>query len=292
MVFSSLLFLFIFLPAVLLLYYVSPWRLKNLILFLTSLVFYAWGEPIYIVLMLLSTVTDYFFGLLLDRQNMADRVRKLILVSSLIVNLAVLENFNKPYTAESITDFWRRWHISLGTWFKDYVYIPLGGNRRGLFIQLRNILVVWTLTGIWHGASWNFLLWGLYFGIILIAEKWFALRLLDRLPKWLRHSYALFLILIGWVFFAFDELPNVASYFGAMFGANGAPLWDQNALYLLYTNAVLLVLLVVASLRKPLGSRALTLHPAIAMSWHGILLFMSIAYLVDATFNPFLYFRF
>ncbi|GKU80456.1 alginate regulatory protein [Paenibacillus sp. L3-i20] len=202
------------------------------------------------------------------------------------------ENFNRPYTAQSITDFWRRWHISLSTWFRDYVYIPLGGNRRGLLVQLRNILIVWALTGIWHGASWNFLLWGLYFGIILIMEKWFALSLLQRLPRWLRHSYALVLILIGWVFFAFDQMPAVWSYFSALFGMNDTALWDEHSLYLLYTNAILLVLLVIASLPKRDANKRPLLHPVLALCWHALLLVMCIAYLVDATFNPFLYFRF
>lgn len=367
MVFSSLLFIFIFLPAVLFLYYCAPKRIKNLVLFLTSLVFYAWGEPVYIVIMLLSTVTDYSFGLLLSHSRLNPAQRKWIVVCSVIVNLSLLsyfkyadflinnvngllgthipltelalpigisfytfqsmsyiidvyrgtakaqrnwidfgtfvalfpqlvagpivqyntlaeqlrkrsvnielfaegirrfiiglakkvllannigmlwhtvsssdlgtmpvmtawlgiiafafqiyfdfsgysdmaiglglmfgfrfnENFNKPYIAQSITDFWRRWHISLSSWFRDYVYIPLGGNRRGLGIQLRNILVVWLLTGLWHGANWNFILWGLYFGIILMIEKWWALKLLQRSPRWIRHTYAIVLIYGG-----------------------------------------------------------------------------------------------
>ncbi|MDQ6421249.1 MBOAT family O-acyltransferase [Paenibacillus sp. LHD-117] len=468
MVFSSLLFLFLFLPVVLLLYYASPWRVKNLLLFLASLVFYAWGEPIYIALMLFSTLVDYFFGLILDRPGTSARRRKLVLIASVIVNLGVLgffkyadflianvnallgtsipatdlplpigisfytfqsmsyiidiyrgqakaqrnwidfatfvalfpqlvagpiiqyntiaeqlrsrkvdaamfaegirrfslglakkvllannigllwhdvsssgsfdslpaltawlgimafafqiyfdfsgysdmaiglglmfgfrfnENFDKPYAAASITDFWRRWHISLGTWFRDYVYIPLGGNRRGLAKQLRNILIVWMLTGIWHGASWNFLLWGLYFGVILIAEKLFILRLLQRLPRWISHAYALLLILIGWVFFAFEELPDVAAYFGAMFAANGE-WWDRHSVYLLYTNAILLVMLVLASLpwkRMRLGgsiTRGFGSSAYFGLAWYAALLLMSVAYLVDATFNPFLYFRF
>ncbi|MDQ0059958.1 MBOAT family O-acyltransferase [Paenibacillus harenae] len=460
MVFSSLLFLFIFLPAVLLLYFSSPWRIKNLVLFVTSLIFYAWGEPIYIAIMLLSTITDYFFGLLLGRPNISAGKRKGIVVVSILINLTLLgffkyadflihninallgtsipptdlplpigisfytfqsmsyiidvyrgtakaqrnwldfgtfvalfpqlvagpivqystiaeqlrhrtvtmemfaegvqrfiiglakkvllannigllwdgissngpdtltavtawigiiafafqiyfdfsgysdmaiglglmlgfrfnENFNKPYSARSITDFWRRWHISLGTWFRDYVYIPLGGNRHGIWKQLRNILMVWLLTGIWHGASWNFLLWGLYFGVVLIFEKWIGLRLLQRVPAWVRHLYAIVLILLGWVFFAFEDLPQMGAYFTAMAGANGQPLWDNNSLYLLYTNAVLLIFLIAASVP---ARRSRTIGAGGArLVWHGILFFLSVAYLVDATFNPFLYFRF
>lgn len=203
------------------------------------------------------------------------------------------ENFNKPYAARSITDFWRRWHISLSSWFRDYVYIPLGGNRRGAWIQLRNIMVVWLLTGFWHGASWNFLLWGLYFGVILVFEKWAGLRLLSKLPSWVGHIYAILLILIGWVLFAFDELPAVGRYLAAMMGMNGQAWVDSGTGYLLYTNAILLAVLVVASL--PLKYYFVVRLRFAAYSrpaWHAVLLLLSIAYLVDASFNPFLYFRF
>lgn len=460
MVFSSLFFLFIFLPATLFMYYLSPMRIRNLILLIVSLVFYAWGEPIYIVLLLLSTVTDYYFGLRLSSPTVNDLKRKWIVAASITVNLAVLgyfkyvdflieninglfgshipltdlplpigisfytfqsmsyiidiyrgtakaqrnwldfatfvalfpqlvagpivhyatiaeqlkhrivnnalfaegvrrfiiglakkvllannigllwntistsnaeslpaltawlgiiafafqiyydfsgysdmaiglglmfgfrfnENFNKPYTSQSITDFWRRWHISLGTWFRSYVYIPLGGNRKGLWIQIRNIIIVWLLTGIWHGASWNFLLWGLYFGIVLICEKWFLLRQLQRLPRWIRHTYALLFILIGWVLFAFEDLQSIISFYRAMAGANHMPLWDDHTLYLLYSHFILLIVLVIVSL--PRKANGWTIHPSIQFILHMILLLMSIAYLVDATFNPFLYFRF
>ncbi|QGM29047.1 MBOAT family protein [Bacillus sp. N3536] len=461
MVFSSLLFLFLFLPAVLALYYCSPRRIRNLILFLTSLIFYAWGEPIYIVIMLVSTLTDYSFGLLLDRPNLTSLKRKWIVACSIIVNLALLsyfkyadfliqnvntllgtsipltdlplpigisfytfqsmsyiidvyrgtakaqrnwidfgtfvalfpqlvagpivkystiaeqlhkrtenikmfaegvrrftiglakkvllannigllwdtisntnpdtltvltawlgiiafafqiyfdfsgysdmaiglglmfgfrfnENFNKPYIAQSITDFWRRWHISLGSWFREYVYIPLGGNRRGLVIQMRNILIVWLLTGFWHGASWNFIAWGLYFGVILLMEKWWGLKLLFRLPRWTRHVYALVLILIGWVLFAFDQPSLILSYLSAMAGLNHQALWNNDTLYFFYTNIILLLILIIASLPKkqwPRKNELSFLH----LVWYGFLFFLSVSYLVDATFNPFLYFRF
>ncbi|GLX69892.1 MBOAT family O-acyltransferase [Paenibacillus glycanilyticus] len=473
MVFSSLLFLFVFLPAVWLLYWLSPRRGKNLILFLASLVFYAWGEPVYIILMLISTVTDYSFGLLLSKPEWGPKRRKAIVVASVIVNLALLsyfkyadfairnvnaligtdipltelalpigisfytfqsmsyiidvyrgtakaqrnwidfgtfvalfpqlvagpivqyntiaeqlrerrvtielfaegvkrfiiglakkvllannigllwhaiadmdagtlpvltawlgiiafafqiyfdfsgysdmaiglglmfgfrfnENFNKPYTAQSITDFWRRWHISLGNWFRDYVYIPLGGNRKGLPRQLRNILIVWVLTGIWHGAAWNFMLWGLYFGVILAFEKWVGLRLLAEAPRWIRHLYASLLILLGWVLFAFDELPKVGAYLKAMFGLNGQAVWNEETVYFAYTNAILLLILVLASMawgRKAAkeaaagntGSVAGSLRLLAGSVWLMLLFLLSVSYLVDATFNPFLYFRF
>jgi len=461
MVFSSLLFLFLFLPGVLVLYYCSPRRMRNLILFLTSLIFYAWGEPVYIIIMLVSTLTDYSFGLLLDRRNLTPMKRKWIVACSIIVNLGLLsyfkyadfliqnvnallgtsipltelplpigisfytfqsmsyiidvykgtakaqrnwidfgtyvalfpqlvagpivkyntiavqirersenikmfaegvrrfilglakkvllannigllwhtisssnpdslpaltawlgiiafafqiyfdfsgysdmaiglglmfgfqfnENFNKPYIAQSITDFWRRWHISLSSWFRDYVYIPLGGNRRGLAIQIRNILIVWLLTGFWHGASWNFVLWGLYFGVILIMEKWWGLRLLHNLPRWARHFYALMLILIGWVLFAFDQPSLIISYLRAMAGFNHQPFWNDDTVYFFYTNSVLLLILIIASLPKKHWSRLKEIS-LFHLVWYGFLFFLSVAYLVDATFNPFLYFRF
>ncbi len=201
------------------------------------------------------------------------------------------ENFNKPYIAQSITDFWRRWHISLSSWFRDYVYIPLGGNRKGLAIQMRNILIVWLLTGFWHGASWNFIWWGLYFGVILIVEKWWGLTLLSRLPRWTRHFYAIFLILIGWVLFAFEQPSLIGKYLAAMFGFNGQSLWNNDTGYYFYTNIMLLLVLIMASIPMKLWKKTSELSlPHIA--WYGILYFLSVAYLVDATFNPFLYFRF
>lgn len=201
------------------------------------------------------------------------------------------ENFNKPYIAQSITDFWRRWHISLSSWFRDYVYIPLGGNRKGLAIQMRNILIVWLLTGFWHGASWNFIWWGLYFGVILIVEKWWGLTLLSRLPRWTRHLYAIFLILIGWVLFAFEQPSLIGNYLAAMIGFNGQSLWNNDTGYYFYTNIVLLLVLIMASIPMKLWKKTSELS-LLHIAWYGILYFLSVAYLVDATFNPFLYFRF
>lgn len=459
MLFSSLLFVFVFLPAVIAIYYCSPRRFKNAALLSASLIFYAWGEPIYIVILLITIVTDYIVGRLLSYEKLQGQQRKWLVVGSVIVNLSLLsyfkyadffidqmnswfnlaipttdlplpigisfytfqsmsyvidiyrgkvkaqrniidfatyvalfpqlvagpivpyytiedqlkqrsfdvhqfatgirrfiiglakkvllannigmlwdtisqaelatmpalmawlgiiafafqiyydfsgysdmaiglglmfgfkfrENFNKPYIAQSMTEFWRRWHMSLGSWFRDYVYIPLGGNRRGLRIQLRNIMIVWALTGFWHGASWNFMLWGIYFGIILMIEKWFALELLASLPRWIRHVYALLLILFGWVLFAFESLTAVGQYVSAMLSLNRAPVADDLTLYLLYTNVVLLVILVIASLPRNDKDRGRSLS---ATAWHVVLFILSVAYLVDASFNPFLYFRF
>lgn len=467
MVFSSLLFLFLYLPILLFIYYVSPKRLKNVVLLVASLVFYAWGEPVYIVLMIFATIGDYVFGLLLSSPTYGAMKRKLIVVASVTMNISVLgffkyadflivnintawgtsipllelplpigisfytfqsisyimdvyrrdveaqrnwidfaayislfpqlvagpivqystiaeqlrnrtvghamfaegvrrfiiglakkvllannigiiwnqisaqpveslsmlmawlgiiafafqiyfdfsgysdmaiglglmlgfrfnENFNFPYISRSITEFWRRWHISLGSWFRQYVYIPLGGNRQGRLKQLRNIAMVWMLTGIWHGASWNFVIWGVYFGVILMLEKWFMLRMLDRLPAWVSHGYAILFILLGWVIFAVESLPQMAGYFRAMFGGNSMPAWNEQFLYVLYTNGILLLILILASM--PLSkSRLIASHSrslvfqSVSFIWHIILLLASIAYLVDATFNPFLYFRF
>lgn len=461
MVFSSLIFLFVFLPVVIVCYVCAPRRIKNLVLFMFSLLFYAWGEPVYIVLMLITTVADYGFGLLLSRPKLSSIKRKLVVVWSVVINLSILsffkyadfvitnvntlfhtdipltdlplpigisfyifqslsyvidvyrrdieaqrnwidfatyvamfpqlvagpivqygtiakqlndryvsislfaagvrrfiiglakkvllannigllwatisasnveampvltawlgiiafafqiyfdfsgysdmaiglgmmfgfrfnENFNYPYVAQSITEFWRRWHISLGSWFRQYVYIPLGGNRRGLGIQIRNIIIVWMLTGIWHGASWNFLIWGLYFGLILMLEKWWVLKALEQLPRWIRHAYSIVIILIGWVCFAFEQFTVMMDYLITMFAWMQRPLWDDETIYLLYTNGLLLLILIMASL--PLKSIIkIRRLGSLELVWLGMLFVMCVAYLVDGTFNPFLYFRF
>mgnify|MGYP000032954492 FL=1 len=207
-----------------------------------------------------------------------------------------LENFNYPFLADSITDFWRRWHISMGTWFRDYVYIPLGGNRGGLAKQLRNIAIVWLLTGFWHGASWNFVLWGVYFGVLLVLEKLFLLRFLKKLPAVLRHIYALTLVTISWTLFAFTDIAKGLAWLTAMFSGT---LFDSGSLYLLLTYGTMLAICALAAtplgkrfyekLNMRLGQRALTV-----MDCGGLLcvLIASIAYLVSGSYNPFLYFRF
>jgi len=469
MVFSSLLFLFLFLPLTLLLYACSPRKLKNLILFLMSLVFYAWGEPVYVALMLVSTVTDYAIGLLLERTGNSPGKRKLLLIGSVVVNLGVLGffkyyaflarslealtgislpdwdpplpigisfytfqtlsytidvyrrevaaqrsfirfgcfvalfpqliagpivryreieadlnrhrtiisrhlvegsrlflvglgkkvllannigalwdeihampaseltagtawlglvafamqiyfdfsgysdmarglgrmfgfqfpiNFNYPYISQSITEFWRRWHMTLGSWFREYVYIPLGGNRVGRWKLFRNIFVVWLLTGLWHGASWNFVWWGLYFAIVLAAEKGFVLSWLRRVPRVIRHLYACTLILLGWVLFAVESPGAMGDYFCALIGLRGGG-YDVQTLYGLTSYGGVLVLCVIGSLpvwkgiaMKMEGPVRRRLYDgAMAAACMAILL-LSIAYLVDSTYNPFLYFRF
>ena len=210
-------------------------------------------------------------------------------------------NFNSPYKSASITEFWRRWHISLSSWFKEYVYIPLGGNRKGFPKQIRNILIVWLLTGFWHGASWNFVAWGLYFGVLLIVEKIFLLRFLKKLPAFFQHVYTMLLVMLGWAIFSFDSLGNGIAYIRALFGGYGQPIWDGGGVYLLYTNIALLLIAAVGStpLPKELWRRLegrLSAHPIPLGAMETCLvaagMVLSIAFLVDASYNPFLYFRF
>ena len=212
-----------------------------------------------------------------------------------------LENFNYPYMSESVTEFWRRWHISLGTWFREYVYIPLGGSRCSKAKNFRNIAIVWLLTGLWHGASWNFLLWGAWFGVLLIAEKCFLLKLLDRAPSAVAHIYTLLAVLFSWVIFSFDKVSEIAAFFRAMLGLNGCGFADTDGLYLFLTNSVLLAVAVVACTNLPkrlaekLSERAGT-HQVLLQSGRAAvcaaLLLLSTSYLVDSVYNPFLYFRF
>lgn len=470
MVFSSLVFLFVFLPLTLLLYFSVPRRLRNTILLIVSLIFYAWGEPIYIILMLFSTVTDFVHGLLVERYRNQPKKAKLVVLSSITINLGLLvffkystflltninllfhtnfyipqmslpigisfytfqtmsytidvfrqeakakknmidlgayvtmfpqliagpivryqtianqldhrvesedlfakgiwrftiglgkkvllannigllwnqiqltemsdlsivmawlglvtfgfqiyfdfsgysdmaiglgylfgfellENFNYPYISQSITEFWRRWHISLGSWFRDYVYIPLGGNRKGKKRMYLNLFIVWMLTGLWHGASWNFVLWGLYFGILIIIEKAFLLFWLSRAPRWMRHVYTIILLLIGWGLFAFEDFHQLINYFTVLFGLRNATWVNQETLYYSSQNIILFVLLTIAStpmirligqklFNSPYGSVIKAfIVPMICL----LILIASTAYLVDSSYNPFLYFRF
>lgn len=473
MIFSSLLFLFRFLPAVLVLYYLAPRPLRNLVLLLCSLVFYAWGEPVYIILMIVSILVSYTGGILVDRFKTQGKRRaaRAALLGSSVVSLSLLgffkyadfligtvdsltgaginllkialpigisfytfqtmsytidvyrgeakvqknlisfgayvtmfpqliagpivqyktidrqlrtrketagqfaygihrfmiglgkkvllannagalwdtvssmehtqipvvmswmglaaytfqlyfdfsaysdmaiglghmfgfrflENFNYPYISKSITEFWRRWHISLSTWFRDYVYIPLGGNRVGVWKHIRNILVVWMLTGIWHGASWNFVLWGLYYGILLLIEKFVLGKYLKKLPGVFQHIYCMFFVMLGWNLFVFDDMSAGISFARALFGTYGAGFCSRETLYLLYNNAVLMVLLILGSTQFParagnwicakLRGKETILTIVKNVFYVGIFL-LSVAWLVDASYNPFLYFRF
>ncbi|SFC24192.1 MBOAT family O-acyltransferase [Ruminococcus albus] len=210
-----------------------------------------------------------------------------------------LENFNYPYISDSITEFWRRWHISLSSWFRDYVYIPLGGNRKGKARQCVNIMVVWFLTGFWHGANWNFMMWGVYFGVILLLEKNFLLKLLKKSPKIIQHIYALLLIVIGWGIFAYEDTSALLQNLKNMFGFGGLPLWNGQTAFWLTQNIVLFMLAIVCStplIKKAGGFMAKhkpSMYETVIVPAECTLLFIvSVAYLAGNSFNPFLYFRF
>ena len=207
-------------------------------------------------------------------------------------------NFNYPYISKSVTEFWRRWHISLGTWFREYVYIPLGGNRVGTQKAIRNIFIVWFLTGFWHGAAWNFIFWGLYYGILLLLEKYVLRDVLERLPGIVKHIYTLFFVMIGWVLFFSPGMGDALRYIGTMFGIGAHGFVDSTGIYYLYNYLILFVLSIICSAPYAFkkfqqiifgGARGRT---AIAMGAYMALFFLSLAYLVNATYNPFLYFRF
>lgn len=468
MLFSSITFLFVFLPITLLLYYVVPHKFKNAVLLLCSLIFYAWGEPIYIFLMIFSILFNYvsgmdiarnlenkiaakkslvfnivvnllllgffkYYGFLMDSLNavlpvnipyyelalpigisfytfqilsyiidvyrgtvevqtnllnfgvyvtmfpqliagpivkykdideqLQDRemsldkfgrgvlffirgLSKKVLLANVIGKVYVevtslpsgevsvvtawlgiaaytfqiyfdfsgysdmavglgkmfgfefMKNFDHPYISKSITEFWRRWHISLSTWFKEYVYIPLGGNRVSTMKHIRNILVVWLLTGLWHGAAWNFVAWGLYYGIILMIEKYLLKDILDKIPNWAKHIYCMVLVMIGWTLFAGDGLGAAMKYLGLMFGVGGHGLVDREAFYLLKSDWLLWIVLVLASspllhgkyrsLMKKTGKKRAIINTLVYV----VLFMICIAFLVTETYNPFLYFRF
>ena len=208
-----------------------------------------------------------------------------------------LENFDHPYCSASVAEFWRRWHISMGTWFRDYVYIPLGGSRRGLALQLRNIAVVWLLTGFWHGANWNYVLWGVFYGVLLIFEKFFLLKRLKKAPAFVGHIYTLLCVAVGWVLFAFEDFGAGLAYLKTMFG--GAAFCNSASLYQLLSYLPLLILCAVAS--TSIGTRlyhrlnekcgaGLTATADVV----GIIAVtgLATAYLISGSYNPFLYFRF
>ena len=464
MVFSSLPFLFVYLPLTLLLYVLAPLRWRNFVLLVVSLLFYGWGEPIYIWIMVLSILIDYTHGLLVDKYRERDKLARWFVAESVIFNLLLLgffkywdffaanlslipgvnlpqlgiplpigisfftfqtmsytidvyrqdapaqknivsfgafvtmfpqliagpivkykavaqelirrehsvehfaqgaqrfvvglskkvllansigilwdtqlsahqagtmtmaggwlglvafafqiyfdfsgysdmaiglgqmfgfrfpENFNHPYLADSVSDFWRRWHMSLTSWFREYLYIPLGGNRGGFLKTLRNIFLVWFCTGIWHGASWNFILWGLYFFVWLMLEKYAFRNILKQAPGAVKHLYTLLVVLFGWGIFAIEDIGVMGSYFAACFGANG--VWSAVDGYTFRSYAVILILLAVASTEFGLHvwqklsekSRRI-LRPVLMM----LGLLVCTAYLVDGSYNPFLYFRF
>ncbi len=203
-----------------------------------------------------------------------------------------MENFHYPYISKSITEFWRRWHISLGNWFRDYVYIPLGGSRVKRTRQFFNILVVWMLTGFWHGAAWNFIIWGLYFAVLLVIEKTFLLPYLER-SKVLSHLYVLLTVIVSFVIFNASSLPQVVADIGGMFGSGNLPLISTEAIYYLKSYAVVGALAVIGA--TPIPNKLVTKWKTLQYAEPVVLLLLLIvitAYLVDGSFNPFLYFRF
>jgi len=464
MVFSSPEFLFLFLPPLLAAYFVVPERFRNAVLLVASLIFYAWGEPVYIVLMLVSITVNYVLALVIARTDDPARARA-ALITAIVVSLGLLgffkyadlvvgtinglvgsslpapslplpigisfytfqiisytidvyrgdapvqrrwptlalyislfpqliagpivryktiaeqlldrrtrledfadgvarfsvglakkvliannvglvwsgaldtaqpsvllawvgliafalqiyfdfsgysdmaiglgrmfgftypENFTHPYISQTVTEFWRRWHMTLGQWFRDYLYIPMGGNRVPYLVWVRNVLVVWFLTGLWHGAAWNFALWGVYFGVLMIAEKAFLRDLLYRAPRFVRHAYLLFAVLLSWTLFELGSVGDISRYLSAMFGLAAIPFANAEAIYALRSNLVLFTVAIVASmpilawLKQRLGERS-SVRVVAAPVLQGVLLVVSWAYLVDSSFNPFLYFRF
>jgi len=204
-----------------------------------------------------------------------------------------LMNFNYPYISKSITEFWRRWHISLSTWFREYVYIPLGGNRKGTKRQILNLLIVWGLTGFWHGASWNFLLWGLFYGVVLILEKLFLLKWLEKLPAVLRHIYALLIVLLGWTLFYFEDMTALGGFLGRLFSLSGTSAAVCNQI-LSYLPLMLVTVLAATPLGKNLCGRCRekTWCGYAALAGSMVLMLLCVAVLVSQSYNPFIYFRF
>lgn len=206
-----------------------------------------------------------------------------------------VQNFNFPYKAKSITDFWRRWHISLSSWFRDYVYIPLGGNRKGTARTILNILIVWSLTGMWHGAAWNFIAWGAFYGILLIAEKYLLKNILDKIPDVLKHIGTLIVVMLGWVFFSSESLSVAVSLIGSMIGVNSNGFTDEHSLYYLSSYGFAIVAMALSSfgffdsinvIRNKKQKRY------VLAVGYGIVFVLCVAYLISETYNPFLYFRF
>ena len=470
MLFSSITFLFIFLPLTLLLYYLVPVRMKNYVMLAASLIFYAWGEPVYIILMILSIILNYFCGQDIYEKRDNARAMKMSLMFGVIMNLLILgffkyygllmdtinailpidipyrvlalpigisfytfqamsylidvyrkevkpqenilyfalyismfpqliagpivryidieeqlkersinstkfgegamyfirglakkvvlantfgsvyeqvaamqmgsfstltawvgaiayafqiyfdfggysdmaiglgkmfgfeflPNFNYPYIAKSITDFWRRWHISLSTWFREYVYIPLGGNRCTPSRHILNLLIVWMLTGLWHGAQWNFMFWGLYYGVILILEKYLWGSKIEKLPSAVQHIYAFVLVLFGWVFFFSPTLGYAGQYLKVMFGIGAKGIFDKQGFFMIFTNWLLIVIAILASaprgyklLKKITGCwQSEEVRAIVTCAVYIAMFLLCIAFLVTETYNPFLYFRF
>ena len=213
-----------------------------------------------------------------------------------------LENFNYPYISKSITEFWRRWHISLSTWFRDYVYIPLGGNRKGIKRQILNMLIVWCLTGFWHGAEWNFIIWGLYYFIFLVLEKFVLKKVLDKAPNFLKHIYALIIIYIGWIIFRCDNLSSLSTYFKGLFNFNFTSASTSEFMVYIETYYIYFILAIIFStpiyykIIKKLENTPSKKTKNIFTFIHYFILIcvfiITIMFLAYSSYNPFIYFRF
>ncbi|HHX61458.1 MAG TPA: MBOAT family protein [Epulopiscium sp.] len=208
------------------------------------------------------------------------------------------ENFQYPYISQSISEFWRRWHISLGSWFKEYVYIPLGGSRMGKWKLIRNLFIVWFFTGIWHGASWSFVLWGLYFGILILIEKLFLEKRMLGWPKAIRHIYMLLFVVIGWVFFEFTNLTGILNFLRIMFGVGGNLFIDNQGILKLKNYVVLYIICITAASPWPkkfvliFQKKHFAIYRLAANLYYCVLIILVTAYMVASTYNPFIYFRF
>jgi len=250
---------------------------------ITDTIILSWLKPI-----------SYTLQIYLDFSGYSDMAIGL----GLMFGFKILENFNYPLIAPSITDFWRRWHISLSSWFKDYVYIPLGGNKVNKIKWIRNIFIVWLLTGFWHGASWNFIIWGLYFGIILTIEKMFLKKYLDK-TRIIKHIYTLIIIIISFLIFATESMNEIVLNIKNMFYINKISLINQETIYYLKNNLLIIIVCIIAStpllkiiINKLKTTKINKLINVIEPFIYIILLILSTAFLIDASFNPFLYFRF
>jgi alginate O-acetyltransferase complex protein AlgI len=234
-------------------------------------------------------VIAYTLQLYFDFSGYSDMARGL----GRMLGFVFLPNFDYPYISRSVTEFWRRWHISLSTWFKEYVYIPLGGNRRGMARQILNIAIVWALTGFWHGASWNFLLWGLYYAILLIFEKTFWLKRLQKLPKFVGHIYTIFAFTMGWALFYFTDLGQLGSFVGRLFvpAATEAPMCNLILGFLpLMAVAIFASTPVMMRLWEKYTEKPVMRYGCIAAA--AVAMVLCVAALASQSYNPFIYFRF
>ena len=239
------------------------------------------------VLMAWLGMAAFAFQLYFDFSGYSDMAKGI----ALMFGIRAGDNFDHPYTAVSVTDFWRKWHISLSRWFRDYVYIPLGGNRVTVGRHVRNILVVWALTGLWHGAAWTYVAWGVYYGLVLLLEKYFLIKILEKLPKPLRILYTMFIVLIGWVFFSSKSFAEASTTLLMLIGGGSHNISDGTALYYLRTNLLLLVFCVLGSTSWPYRFYMWTQkrYPVIAACGTVLLTLLTVAFMVYSTYQPFMY---